>query len=54
MATYEAACKRWSGNCLTLREGSRVIAHSRHTQPANVKSLQGRPVARAVIRAASS
>jgi hypothetical protein len=30
MATYEAAWKRWSGNCLTLREGSRVIAHSRH------------------------
>jgi hypothetical protein len=33
LATYEAACKRWPDNHLTLREGSRVIADSRHTQP---------------------
>ena len=32
--TYEAACKRWPGNCFTLREGFRVIADSRQTQPA--------------------
>jgi hypothetical protein len=32
--TYEAACKRWPGNCFTLRQGSRVIADSRQTQPA--------------------
>ena len=31
--TYEAACKRWPGNCFTLRQGSRVIADSRQTQP---------------------
>ena len=34
VATYEAACKRWPGNCFTLRQGSRVIADSRQTQPA--------------------
>ena len=34
MAAYEAACKRWPGNCFTLRQGSRVIADSRQTQPA--------------------
>ena len=33
LATYEAACKRWPGNCFTLRQGSRVIADSRQTQP---------------------
>ena len=33
VATYEAACKRWPGNCFTLRQGSRVIADSRQTQP---------------------
>ena len=31
--TYEAACKRWPGKCFTLRQGSRVIADSRQTQP---------------------
>src|SRR4249919_1680202 len=31
--TYEAACKRWPGNCFTLRQGSHVIADSRQTQP---------------------
>jgi hypothetical protein len=35
VATYEAACKRWPGNCFTLRQGSRVIADSRRTQPTN-------------------
>jgi hypothetical protein len=34
LATYEAACKRWPGKCFTLRQGSRVIADSRQTQPA--------------------
>jgi hypothetical protein len=34
LATYQAACKRWPSNCFTLREGSRVIADSRQTQPA--------------------
>ena len=34
LATYQAACKRWPGNCFTLRQGSRVIADSRQTQPA--------------------
>ena len=33
VATYEAACKRWPGNCFRLRQGSRVIADSRQTQP---------------------
>jgi hypothetical protein len=35
LATYEAACKRWPDNHFTLREGSRVIADSRQTQPSN-------------------
>lgn len=35
LATYEAACKRWPDDCLTLRHGPRVIADSRHTQPSN-------------------
>ena len=35
LATYEAACKRWPDNCLTLREDSRIIADSRHTQPSD-------------------
>jgi hypothetical protein len=35
LATYEAACNRWPDNHLTLREGSRVIADSRQTQPSN-------------------
>jgi hypothetical protein len=35
LAIYEAACNRWPDNHLTLREGSRVIADSRQTQPSN-------------------
>jgi hypothetical protein len=31
LAIYEAASKRWPGDCITLRQGSRVIADSRHT-----------------------
>jgi hypothetical protein len=30
-ATYEAACKRWPGECITLRQGARVIDDSRRT-----------------------
>jgi hypothetical protein len=32
LATYEAACERWPKHCLTLRQGSRVIADSRQTR----------------------
>ena len=32
LATYEAACERWPKDCLTLRQGSRVIADSRQTR----------------------
>ena len=28
MAAYEAACKRWPGETITLREGARVIKDS--------------------------
>jgi len=28
-ATFEAACKRWPGETITLRQGSRVIEDSR-------------------------
>jgi hypothetical protein len=35
VATYEAACKRWPGNCFTLRQGSRVIADGRQTRRTN-------------------
>jgi hypothetical protein len=35
LATYEAACKLWPNNSFTLREGSRVIADSRHTESRN-------------------
>ena len=31
LATYEAGRMRWPDDGLTLREGSRVIADSRHT-----------------------
>ena len=34
LAVYKAACERWPNNCLTLRQGARVIADSRRTQPA--------------------
>jgi len=33
-ATYEAACKRWSGECITLRQGARIIEDSRHNRVA--------------------
>jgi hypothetical protein len=28
-ATFDAACKRWPGECITLRQGSRIIHDSR-------------------------
>jgi len=35
MATYRAACKRWAGTVITLRQGARVIESSiRLTQEA--------------------
>jgi hypothetical protein len=33
-ATYEAACKRWPRECITLRHGTRVIEDSRRTRSA--------------------
>jgi len=30
LATYHAACKRWPGVPVTLRQGARVIEDSRH------------------------
>lgn len=32
VAAYEAACERWPGASLTLRQGARVIADSRRTR----------------------
>jgi len=32
LAAYEAACERWPGASLTLRQGARVIADSRRTR----------------------
>ena len=29
MATYEAACRHWPGETITLRQGARVIEDSR-------------------------
>jgi hypothetical protein len=28
-ATYEAACKQWPGECITLHQGTRIIENSR-------------------------
>jgi hypothetical protein len=33
-ATYEAACKRWPGECITLRQGTRIIHESRQNRVA--------------------
>jgi hypothetical protein len=33
-ATYEAACKRWPGKCITLRQGTRIIHDSRQNRVA--------------------
>jgi hypothetical protein len=33
-ASYEAACKRWPGECITLRQGARVIEDSRQIRSA--------------------
>jgi hypothetical protein len=30
LATYRAACERWPGTPITLRQGARVIEDSRH------------------------
>jgi len=32
MATYLAACQRWPGAAITLRQGARVIEDSRRTR----------------------
>ena len=34
MVTYQAACKRWPGMFITLRQGARVIADNREAQTA--------------------
>jgi hypothetical protein len=31
-AAYEAACKRWPGDAVTLRQGARIIEDSRKTR----------------------
>jgi hypothetical protein len=33
-AAYEASCKRWPGEAITLRQGARVIEDSRKTRSA--------------------
>ena len=33
LATYRAACERWPGTPITLRQGARVIEDSRRTRP---------------------
>jgi hypothetical protein len=33
-ATYEAACRRWPGDRITLRQGSRIIHDSRQNRVA--------------------
>jgi hypothetical protein len=30
--TYHAACKRWPGECITLRQGAHVIEDNRKTR----------------------
>ena len=34
LATYRAACKRWPGTPITLRQGARVIEESRRLRTA--------------------
>jgi hypothetical protein len=33
-ATFDAACKRWPGECITLRQGIRIIEDSRQNRVA--------------------
>jgi hypothetical protein len=35
LATYRAACQRWPGTPVTLRQGARVIEDSRRTRTAS-------------------
>jgi hypothetical protein len=35
LATYRAACERWPGTSITLRQGARVIEDSRQTRTAS-------------------
>ena len=34
MATYQAACKRWPGTVITLRQGAKVIEDNRQVRTA--------------------
>jgi hypothetical protein len=34
IATYQAACRRWPGTVITLRQGSRVIEDNRQVRTA--------------------
>jgi hypothetical protein len=49
MATYRAACERWPGTVITLRQGARVVEDNRRT---HVASLPDEGRQRAVKREA--
>jgi hypothetical protein len=46
LVTYRAACERWPGTAITLRQGARVIDDSRRTRIASRWSDKGREGAR--------
>ena len=41
LATFRAACQRWPGTPITLRQGSRVIEDSRRLRVVEVRAEQG-------------
>jgi hypothetical protein len=40
LATYQAACERWPGTPITLRQGARVIEDSRRTRMVTSRKFQ--------------
>jgi hypothetical protein len=40
LATFRAACERWPGTPITLRQGSRVIEDSRRTRTVTSRKFQ--------------
>jgi hypothetical protein len=48
--TYRAACERWPGASITLRQGARVIERSRQTRPVGRGADAARKGARRAVR----
>jgi hypothetical protein len=52
LATFRAACERWPGTPITLRQGARVIEDSRRHPKRPKQALTPRPALRAVANRA--